>query len=148
MQEDMERQMAAQIEIDDKKLQEYFAANKINAVKTPSGLYYTINKNGSGPLPQTGDRVSMNYTGRLLTGETFDSNVDPQFQHVEPFWFNLGTRQVIAGWDEGIALLPKGTIATLYIPSSLAYGAQSPSPIIPANSILIFDVEVVDVVKQ
>jgi FKBP-type peptidyl-prolyl cis-trans isomerase len=86
----------------------------------------------------------MNYTGMTLAGAKFDSNVDPQFNHVQPFWFNLGMGQVIKGWDEGIALMPKGSKGTLYIPSTLAYGAQSPSPLIPANSVLVFDVEVVD----
>ncbi len=147
MQEDMQREMETQKGTDDKLLQEYFAENKIKAEKTASGLYYTISKKGTGPLPSAGDSISMNYTGKLLNGEAFDSNVDPQFQHVQPFWFLLGMRQVIAGWDEGIALLPKGSKATLYIPSGLAYGPQSPGPQIPANSVLIFDVEVVDVRK-
>lgn len=56
----------------------------------------------------------------------------------------MGQRQVIAGWDEGIALLNKGAKATLYVPSTMAYGAQSPNPKIPANGILIFDVELLD----
>ena len=86
----------------------------------------------------------MNYTGKLLIGTPFDSNVDPQFGHVSPFVFALGTGQVIRGWDEGIALFKKGGKGVLYIPSSLAYGERSPGPQIPANSVLIFDVEVVD----
>ncbi len=147
MQADMQREMEAQKDVDEKLLQEYFAEKKIKATKTTSGLYYSISKKGAGLLPSTGDSVSMNYTGKLLNGEAFDSNVDPQFQHVQPFWFLLGMRQVIAGWDEGIALLPKGSKATLYIPSGLAYGPQSPGPQIPANSVLVFDVEVVDVKK-
>jgi FKBP-type peptidyl-prolyl cis-trans isomerase FkpA len=78
----------------------------------------------------------------------FDSNEDPAFQHVQPFTFNLGTGQVIPGWDEGIALLNKGAKAKLLIPSPLAYGDRGMpgSPAnpegIPANSVLIFDVEV------
>ncbi|MDI9319675.1 MAG: FKBP-type peptidyl-prolyl cis-trans isomerase [Phycisphaerales bacterium] len=135
---------ANQAQTDDKILTEYFAKNNIKAQKTASGLYYVITKKGEGSNATTGQSVTVNYTGKNITdGSVFDSNVDPQFQHVEPFTFNLGQHQVIAGWDEGIALLNKGAKATLYIPSTMAYGAQSPSPKIPANGILIFDVELV-----
>lgn len=129
---------------DDQLLQEYFAKHGIKATKTPSGLYYAVSQKGDGPTMQAGKQVNMNYTGKTLDGRTFDSNVDPEFHHVQPFKFNLGAGQVIKGWDEGIQLLQKGSKGTLYIPSGLAYGAASPSPKIPANSVLIFDVEVVD----
>src|SRR5690606_5379895 len=123
-----------QVGIDDKKLQEYFAQNNINAQKTESGLYYVIEKEGSGPTASAGQDVTVNYTGKTMDGKTFDSNVDPQFQHVEPFTFKLGQGQVIRGWDEGVALLKKGSKAKLYIPSPLAYGTQDRSPSIPPNS--------------
>ncbi|MBZ0098603.1 MAG: FKBP-type peptidyl-prolyl cis-trans isomerase [Taibaiella sp.] len=138
---------AKQIEIDDKLIQEHLAKNKIKAEKTGSGLYYTISKQGTGAQATAGKKVSVNYTGMLLNGEKFDSNVDPQFQHVEPFQFVLGTGSVIKGWDEGIALLKEGGKGTLFIPSHLAYGKNSPSPKIPANGILVFDVELVDIVE-
>lgn len=136
---------AAQKATDDKLLQEYFTKNNIKATKTESGLYYTIKKQGKGVAPQKGDTVVANYTGKTMNGETFDSNQDPKFNHVEPFPFPVGAQRVIAGWDEGFLLFKKGSTGTLYIPSTLAYGANSPSPAIPANSILIFDVELVDV---
>ncbi len=136
-----------QIEIDDKLIQEHLAKNKIKAEKTASGLYYKMSKQGTGELAKAGQKVSVNYTGMLLNGEKFDSNIDPQFQHVEPFQFMLGAGNVIKGWDEGIALLKKGGKATLYIPSTLAYGKNSPSPKIPANSVLVFDVELVDIIE-
>lgn len=136
---------AAQSGIDDKLIQDYLAKNNIKATKTASGLYYKIDKPGSGPNAAAGQQITMNYTGTTLDGTPFDSNVDPKFQHVQPFVFGLGQRQVISGWDEGIALLNKGAKATLYIPSPLAYGPQSPSPAIAPNSVLIFDVEVVDI---
>lgn len=139
-----ETKSAQQREIDDKLLQEYLAKNNINAQKTPSGLYYTINTPGSGENAKSGQTVSVNYTGKTMDGKTFDSNVDPAFQHVEPFKMVLGQGQVIRGWDEGLALLNKGSKATLYIPSTLAYGAQG-NPSIPANSILIFDVQILDI---
>lgn len=142
-QQEMQQQSAAQIEIDDKLLQEYFGKNGLKPTKTASGLYYSIKTPGSGEQLAPGKTVTMNYTGKTLDGVSFDSNVDPKFQHVEPFNFVLGQGQVIRGWDEGVALLKKGSKATLYIPSPLAYGPQA-SDRLPANAILVFDVEVVD----
>ncbi|WP_190277252.1 FKBP-type peptidyl-prolyl cis-trans isomerase [Taibaiella lutea] len=131
-----------QLAIDDKILTEYFKSHKIqNVKKTASGLYYTILKQGSGTLPKTGQRVTVNYTGKRLDGVKFDSNVEPAFNHVEPFSFLLGKRNVIKGWDEAIALMKKGTKATFYIPSTLAYGDRNGDEKIPPNSILIFDIE-------
>jgi len=103
-----------------------------------------ISKPGTGPNAAAGQKVTVNYTGINMAGETFDSNVDPKFNHVEPFNFDLGNHSVIAGWDEGVALLNKGSKATLYIPSGLAYGPMARGPQIPANSILIFDIELLD----
>ena len=145
MQEEQKAAAAKQVAVDDAMLTAYFTKNGIKATKTPSGLYYSVQQMGKGPKPVMGDSVSMNYTGMLLSGDKFDSNIEPEFQHVQPFWFMLGMHQVISGWDEGIALMPKGSKGTLYIPSRMAYGAQSPSPKIPANSPLVFNVEVVDV---
>lgn len=138
---------AKQTGVDDKLIQEHLAKNKIKAEKTASGLYYKMTKQGTGEQAKAGQKVSVNYTGMLLNGEKFDSNVDPEFQHVQPFEFMLGAGSVIKGWDEGIALLKKGGKATLYIPSTLAYGKNSPSPKIPANSVLVFDVELVDIIE-
>ncbi len=131
---------------DDKLIQEYLKQKGVtNAQKTASGLYYVLHKQGTGPKAAAGQKVSVNYTGVNMSGEKFDSNVDSAFNHVTPIEFPLGQRNVIAGWDEGIALMNKGATATLYIPSGLAYGAQSRGPKIPANAILIFDVELVDI---
>jgi FKBP-type peptidyl-prolyl cis-trans isomerase FkpA len=142
---DMKNKSANQAKTDDKTIQAFLAKNNIKAQKTASGLYYTIKQTGTGVNAASGNSVTVNYTGKTVDGTVFDSNIDPQFQHVQPFTFNLGQHQVIAGWDEGIALLNKGAKATLFIPSSMAYGEQSPSPKIPANSILIFDVELVGI---
>ena len=98
-------------------------------------------KNDLNPNSPTykGDLTALDAAINKLT------NVDSTFNHVQPFTFTLGQGQVIKGWDEGIALLKKGGKARLFIPSHIAYGAQSPSPAIPANSVLIFDVEVVNI---
>lgn len=142
MQKEREASAGQQKTTDDKLIQDYLKKNKIKATKTPSGLYYKIDKAGTGETAKAGQKVTVNYTGMTLNGEKFDSNVDPAFNHVSPFTFNLGSHQVIAGWDEGFQLMKKGSKGTLYIPSGLAYGERSPSPKIPANSVLVFDVEV------
>jgi FKBP-type peptidyl-prolyl cis-trans isomerase len=130
---------------DAKDLASYFAKNNIqNPQKTASGLHYVVTKPGAGEKPKVGQNVTVNYTGKTLNGNVFDSNVDPKFGHVQPFSFALGKGQVIRGWDEGIALIEKGAKATLFIPSTLAYGERGQGQDIPPNSILIFDVEVVD----
>ena len=143
-----DEQSAKQKTIDEAQLQAYFKKNKIKPLKTASGLYYTISKEGTGNKAMPGDLLKVNYTGKLLNGNKFDSNTDTAFKHVEPFEVKIGKGMVIKGWDEGMCLFNKGTKATLYIPSGLAYGAQDRSPQIPANSVLIFDVELVDISNQ
>lgn len=144
MKKEMTENADKQKVIDDKILQDYFAKNNIKPLKTASGLYYTISREGTGIQPKEGYDVSVNYTGMFLNGNKFDSNVDTAFHHVQPFNLQVGKGQVIKGWDEGLMLLKKGTRATFYIPSHLAYGPQERNPI-PANSILLFDVELTDV---
>ncbi len=108
--------------------------------KTDSGLYYKINREGSGSHPAVGDNVKVHYRGMLLDGTVFDSS----YQRNEPIGFALGKGQVIPGWDEGIALLNKGAAAKLVIPSALAYGSAGAGGVIPPNATLIFEVELVD----
>ena len=134
--------------IDDAAMQAYFKQNNINAKKTASGLYYSITKEGTGENAKAGQSVSVNYTGKLLNGKAFDSNTDPEFHHTDPFTLTLGAGQVIKGWDEGLALFNKGSKGVLYIPSGLAYGSQDRSPTIPANSVLVFDVEITNIASQ
>jgi FKBP-type peptidyl-prolyl cis-trans isomerase FkpA len=145
MKRDMQQKSAQQMPIDEKKLQEYFAQNKINAQKTASGLYYVIEKPGSGPAIAKGQTAYIMYTGKTLEGKTFDSNTDPAFHHTDPLEVRVGTGGVIPGMDEGLTMLKKGSKATLYIPSPLAYGPQSPSQDVAPNSILIFEVDVKDI---
>ena len=106
--------------------------------------YLTLNKDtsiGGNATAKAGDIVSVNYTGSLQDGTVFDSNVDPSFGHVEPFIFPLGIGQVIPGWDEGIVGMKVGEKKTLTIAPEKGYGANAVGPI-PANSTLIFEVEV------
>lgn len=101
----------------------------------------------TGEAAKTGDTVSMNYTGKLQNGTVFDSNVDPKFQHVEPFIFTLGEGRVIAGWDKGIVGMKVGEKKTLTIGPADAYGASGIPGVIPPNSTLIFDVELVSIIN-
>jgi FKBP-type peptidyl-prolyl cis-trans isomerase FkpA len=144
VEEENKQQGKAQAEVDDKIIQDYFKANNItNAQKTASGLYYVVHKEGSGSVPNSGQEVVVNYTGKLIDGTKFDSNVDPEFNHVEPFVFPVGAGRVIKGWDEGVLMMKKGEKRTYYIPSGLAYGNRSQGPI-PENAVLIFDIELID----
>ncbi|MFA6520050.1 MAG: FKBP-type peptidyl-prolyl cis-trans isomerase [Candidatus Paceibacterota bacterium] len=95
----------------------------------------------AGQVAKVGDMVAMNYTGRLENGTVFDSNVDPKFNHVQPFIFPLGAGQVISGWDTGIVGMKVGDKKTLTIAPEDAYGAAGRPPVIPPNSTLIFEVE-------
>jgi FKBP-type peptidyl-prolyl cis-trans isomerase len=140
-----------QIAIQEKELQKYFTSKNITPQKTASGLYYVIKEEANGPKPTMNDTVSLNYRGKLIDGTTFDSNIDSAFNHMTPFEFPLGVNRVIKGWDEGVALLNLGSKATFFIPSRLGYAAQAvpgnpnnPKGI-PANSILIFDVELIKI---
>lgn len=109
---------------------------------TASGLKITVLKEGTGESAKEGNSVSVNYTGKLLDGTVFDSNVDPKFGHVEPFTFTLGQHLVIAGWEEGVLGMKVGEKRALIIPASIAYGANGAGNIIPPNATLSFDVEV------
>lgn len=94
-------------------------------------------------VAKSGDTLVMNYTGRLSDGTVFDSNVDPKFNHVQPFEFTLGAGQVIAGWDEGLLGMKVGEKKTLTITPDKGYGERGVPGVIPANATLIFDVELV-----
>lgn len=107
---------------------------------------FDVSQNNMERVTREGDVLSMNYIGRLEDGTVFDSNVLEEFNHVEPFIFTLGAGQVIAGWDEGLAGMKIGERKTLVIPPEKGYGAREVGNI-PANSTLIFEVELLDIIK-
>ena len=108
--------------------------------RTDSGLFYEITRKGFGNLPPKGCNVSVHYRGMMPDGTIFDSS----YKRNEPISFPLGKGRVIKGWDEGIALLKKGSVAKLVIPSELAYGSRGVDGVIPPDATLIFEVELVD----
>ncbi len=124
----------------------FLADNKTKeGVKTTaSGLQYKVNKEGTGATPALGDGVMVEYTGKLIDGTEFDST---KAHGGEPFAVALTGNSVIPGWTEGLQLMKEGGEYTLYVPAKLAYGAMSPTPKIPANSVLVFDMKVVKVEK-
>ncbi|MGX5819153.1 FKBP-type peptidyl-prolyl cis-trans isomerase [Chitinophaga lutea] len=133
---------------EEKTIKEYIDKNSLKATKSPKGVYVAVTQEGTGAQPKTGDMVSVNYTGMLLDGTKFDSNVDSTIRPgmpLQPLQFAIGSGQVIPGWDEGIAQLKQGSKATLVIPSAMAYGLQGGGPTIKPNSVLVFTVELLDV---
>lgn len=144
-----EAHAAEQIKIDDKKIQEYIEANNLeNVQKTESGVYYIVTEPGKGPQPGEGDLVSVHYKLSFLDGKELENSRTNPMGNGEPFQFPLGQGRVIKGWDDAIKELKEGSKATLLVPSTLAYGAQDRGPDMPANSVLRFDVELVDVEAQ
>ena len=107
---------------------------------TASGLKYSVLKQGTGTVsPKPTDQVTVNYKGTLLNGTQFDSSYD----RGQPATFPLN--RVIPGWTEGLQLMHEGDKFKFEIPANLAYGAASPSPLIPENSTLVFEVELIKI---
>jgi peptidylprolyl isomerase len=121
------------------------SAQAAGEVTTPSGLRIIDTKPGTGPAPQAGQTVTVNYTGWLFVdgkkGQKFDSSLDRN----QPFSFTIGQGQVIKGWDEGVGTMHVGGTRTLIIPPELGYGANGAGGVIPPNATLIFDVDLISV---
>lgn len=120
----------------------FLAANaaKPNVITTASGLQYTILQTGQGPSPMIADAVRVNYKGWRIDGEVFDSS----YEQGEPLIFPL--KRVIKGWREALLGMQVGARWRIFVPSGLAYGAISPSDKVPANSVLVFDIELLEIV--
>ncbi|MDB4926686.1 MAG: hypothetical protein JWR23_2742 [Mucilaginibacter sp.] len=138
------------------KIKKYIGDKKLNVAKTDSGLYYTITQKGTGPLAIKGDLVVVNYTGSLLNGKVFDTNIKEDAEKAKlpagprpymPVRVPLGKNRVMAGWEQGLLLLNKGAKATLIIPSSLAYGEHGNETLDPFTP-LVFNIEVIDIMHS
>lgn len=124
-------------------LQNYITANSIPATQHASGVYYTITNPGTGSLPNVCSNITVKYTGSILGGGMFDSNTS-----VTGVKFVLGS--LILGWQQVLPILSSGGSITLYIPPSLGYGSteirdNNGNVLIPANSYLKFDIDLLDV---
>ncbi|MEO6130209.1 MAG: FKBP-type peptidyl-prolyl cis-trans isomerase [Saprospiraceae bacterium] len=122
-----------QAETDDALIRKYIEDHSLQAEKTSSGLYYIITVPGSNEHPNQSDVVQIAYTGKLLSGDVFDSSLSSSFP----------LNNLIEGMKEGIPLFGKGGEGTIIIPSSLGYGSAA-KPGIPANSVLVFDISLID----
>jgi FKBP-type peptidyl-prolyl cis-trans isomerase len=143
LQEKMQAKQGQEIIVEKEKGQQFLTENKkrkeIN--ETASGLQYEVIVMGKGEKPAATDKVKVHYTGKTLDGKVFDSSVE----RGEPATFGLN--QVIAGWTEGLQLMPVGSKVMLYIPSELAYGERGAGAMIKPGATLIFEVELLEIVK-
>lgn len=152
--ERMVKQKQEQLAKDTVMIDEYLKANNIVTQKTASGLRYVFTKQGKGAPAKPGQNVSINYAGYLLSGKYFDTSWESVAKEKNLFDANrpyapldlvAGSGSVIQGWEEAMLLMNKGSRMTVYIPSTLAYGNRQRSEDIVANSILVFDMEMVDI---
>lgn len=120
----------------EKEIVAYIAKNKLNAQRSPSGLYYVINELGTGAQPNANSTVTVAYKGYFTDGSPFDES--------KPEGISFGLQQVIKGWTEGIAYFKEGGSGVLLVPSNLGYGSAGRSGI-PGGSVLIFDVKLISV---
>lgn len=127
-----------QLEKDTNEIKEYISTHDLSAERTPSGLFYVINKKGTGNSPAANDNVTVRYKGYTTDGNVFDKSDE------EGLTFNL--KKVIQGWTEGIQKFNEGGKGILLVPSKLAYGEQGSGSIKP-NTVLIFDVELLTIVE-
>jgi len=113
-----------------------------SVTETDSGLQYEVLRKGTGEKPGRSDTVRVHYSGELMNGRIFDSS----YKRGRPATF--GVTKVIEGWTEALTLMREGAKWKLYIPSKLAYGARGQPPVIGPNELLIFEVELIEIVDS
>lgn len=152
--QDYVKQQEQQLALDIETIDNFLKEKGITAEKTDSGLRYIITKPGKGENAKPGQSATINYSGYLLNGKFFDSsiesvarlnNVFTDGRTYEPYTVVVDAGSVIKGWEEVMKLMNKGSKITVYIPSTLAYGNQRRSEEIIENSILVFDMEMVEI---
>lgn len=145
-----------QVSKDSLTIQAYLTTKNLTAQKTESGLYYIITRPGQGETGKSGQVAKVDYAGYTVEGAYFDTSIksvamekglyNPErekFLPYGPYQFTIDGQEVIKGWDEALKVLNKGSKATIFVPSGLAYGPQGKPPIKP-NEVIIFEIEVVD----
>lgn len=156
-QEELEQEEAAKeaaaIEAEKAGIAQYLKDNNLNVKPEKSGIYFISTKRGTGKTIAQGQNVKVNYSGKLLNGKLFDTNIEsvakenniynPQRPY-EPMEVAAGVGQMIPGFDEALVMMKKGGKATVIIPFALAYGSRDMGPDLPAYSTLVFDIEIVD----
>jgi FKBP-type peptidyl-prolyl cis-trans isomerase FkpA len=152
--EKMLQDQKAQLGKDITAIDDFLKAKNVTAQTTTSGLRYIITKPGTGENAKAGQQVKIDYLGYLLNGKYFDTSIESeakknnlytQGRPYSPLELTVGAQQVIPGWEEAIQLMNKGSKMTVYIPSTLAYGNQRRGDVIAENSVLVFDMELIDV---
>ena len=158
MQQQKAKQAQAQLQKDLEAIDSHIQSSKeYNALplhKTKAGTRYIVYRQGAGCFATSGKTASVNYTGTTLGGHMFDTSLEalakennifnPQRKY-EPLTFVVGKGQMIKGWEELFPLLQKGAKVKAFIPSGLAYGSHKVGEHIPANSVLVFDLELLEV---
>jgi FKBP-type peptidyl-prolyl cis-trans isomerase len=139
------------------KISGYISSKDLKPTVTGSGLNYVITQQGSGNKPGVGDTVQFNYTGMFLSGKVFDTSVKEvatkegtvnPMRPYQPIKVPAGVNSTIPGFDEALLLFPKGTKATIILPSKLAYGEQGSGQAIPPYMPLVFDIEVINIIPK
>lgn len=153
-QEIMGKLTSEQLAVDIALIDGHLAESNTEVKTTESGLRYTFTKEGTGANAAPGNEVSIHYAGYLLDGTLFDSSIESiakannkytPGRPYEPLTLQAGSGQVIPGWEEAILLMNKGSKMRVWIPSTLAYGPRQRSAEIKPNSVLVFDMEMIDI---
>ncbi len=145
---DYKKEQTAEKDREIKAIQDYLTKNKINAVKSPEGVFVLVKEQGdlANKIDST-KQVSVYYKGYTFKGETFDTNIKPNDPNAKPYDVKLGTSSVIPGWEIGLTYFAKGGKGSIYVPAMLAYGPQA-NGAIKAYENLAFDVEIQDVMMK
>lgn len=122
----------------------YLEEQGLIGMELESGIRYVVREQGSGKKPEKGDQVLIHFIGYLLDGTQFDSS----YEKNEPHEFTLGSRSVISGWEQSVAEMPLGSKITFYLPSALAYGERGLGEIVEPNTVVVFDLEMLEIKKK
>jgi FKBP-type peptidyl-prolyl cis-trans isomerase FklB len=144
IQQNMQNYMSQKLSVEKEAGKNFLAANKKRpgVIELPNGLQYEIIKEGTGNKPTATDTVKAHYRGTLIDGKEFDNS----YKRGEPL--QIPVNGVIAGWTQALEMMPVGSKWKLYIPSDLAYGDRGAGGVIPGGATLIFDIELLDIIKK